>query len=398
MKLFLNNLNKICINIPMVNQTNPIRFTGRGSNSLEGPSRDVFVKSAPATDILFLGRRKGSTKKGDVLKELDDITCPYSGVKMLNSRKMDQLDYEFSQCKDMKDQLKLLDKNKKYMLPLEKSIYNTFKEYYAANPQGNMNDCLNNLKPECLEKLKISELQVIDNIDALSNKANAKTGLAVRRVTTDARKRILNDTNESIFKRKDILSDIFKATKGCHNKGLANELWDEANKLPKSTNDYNAFVVKYANRSPIEIATRLIRPSVASIEHISPANRNTAHASHGANDMTNFMLASVDWNSGRGNIALSEFVKNHPDIPKHSQEYTDDIISAIHKGKLVDNDWYPYVLKEKLYNESEGLIDVSLDKYKISKDEAFKNAPVNAVDAYQKLKSANVEIRAKAEE
>ena len=101
------------------------------------------------------------------------------------------------------------------------------------------------------------------------------------------------------------------------------------------------------------------------------------------------MLASRDWNSGRSNTPLPEFIKRHPNIPKYSQKYIDDIIKSIHKGNLEDCDWYPYVIKEKLYNESEGLIDLDLGKYKISKAQAFENIPPEILDTYDKLSEQN---------
>lgn len=390
MNLFLN---KLFLNIPMVQQTTTSFYGGYRSNSLQGPSRDVFEKSASASDISFTSRRNGSTKKGDVLKDLDNITCPYSGVKMINARKMDRIERDLQNCKNMQERLDILEKHKASMQPLEKEMYKTFVSYSASNPSGSLNDCLRMLKPDCLAELRISQLKVIDNIDNISNNMDAKTALAVRKVTTNARKKIVDDKHDSIFKRKDLLADIHDVTKDYSDQKVVRQMWAEANRLPKSTNDINAFVVKYANRSPIEIASRLLRPSVASIEHIRPANPDSSSIKNGENELTNFMLAARDWNSGRGNTPLPDFVRQHPNIPKYSQLHMNDIIKAIHKGKLQDCDWYPYVLKEKLYNESAGLIDVSIDIYSIDKDTAFSNASDHVKNTYAELYESNKAMR-----
>ena len=106
------------------------------------------------------------------------------------------------------------------------------------------------------------------------------------------------------------------------------------------------------------------------------------------------MLTSRDWNSGRGNTPLPEFIEKHPNIPRYSQMYINDIMKAIKKGKLQECDWYPYIMKETLYSESNGLIDLNLDRYHISEGEAFLDAPENVREKYNKLLEQNTAKRA----
>ena len=393
MNLFFN---KFFVNLPSIQPTTTPYRTGYRSGKLQGPSRDVFQKSAPASDITFTSKHSsGSTKKGEVLKDLDNITCPYSGKKMITTKKMDKIEYDLSNCSNMHQRMDILEQYRSSMQPLEEEIFDMFKLYLGRHPRGNMNDCLRRLKPDCLAELRISQLKVMDSIDSISNKMDAKTALAVRKVTTDARSKIFDDKQDSIFKRKDLLAEIHSVTSDYTNKSVVRDMWAEASKLPKSTNDFNAFVVKYAKRSPDEISARLLRPSVASIEHIRPANPDSSKIKNGEDDLTNFMLVSRDWNSGRSNTPLPEFVEQHPNIPEFSQQYMDDIINAIHKEDLLECDWYPYVLREKLYNESQGLINVSTDKYEIDQKTAFNDAPEKVVEIYNKLLEENEVLRDK---
>ena len=258
-----------------------------------------------------------------------------------------------------------------------------FDEYAKTHPDTTVNDCLNELKPNCLAELRIEEFKILDKVDKISYKLDANTALDVRKVTTRARTMIIADRQDQIFKRKDLLSQLNSITEGENNERIR-DMWETANQLPKSTNNINAFVVKYANRNANEVCTRLLRPSVASIEHITPASKD------GDNTLANFMLVSRDWNSDRGNIPLPEYIQKHPNIPKYTQQYTEDIIKAIKNGKLPDSNWYPYVLKEKLYNESRGLIDISLGNYDISEDDAMKTAPDNVKNIYDELKAKNL--------
>lgn len=351
--------------------------------NFKGLEKDTFVKSSTPT---FKG--SGSkTKAGDKLKELDNITCPYSGVKMISASKMDKVEKRLDHCSTLNDSINLMAQYRPCMQKLEKQMFSTFKEYAISNPNGTANDCLQELKPECLAKLRLEEFKVLDNIDKLSNKMTPTKALEIRRITTNARKVILEDKHDQIFKRKDLLTDLAMVTKRSKDKELADEIWETANKLPKSATNFNAFVVKYANRSQKEIMARLLRPSVASIEHITPKSINPDHT------LSNFMLASRDWNSDRGNIPLPEYIEKHPAIPKNCQKYSDDIVKAIHKGKLQNSDWYPYMLKEKLFNESNGIIKINLKTYMRSETDAFKDASPELLQKYNEIKEANKLIK-----
>lgn len=383
--------NKLQSGIPA--QSTPIIMNLRTkySTSLQGPDRDTFVKnSSITTNTPTFKGAESHTKEGACLKELDNITCPYSGVKMISGKNMDKLERQLYECDTMADRIMLLEKYKPCMQKLEKDMFAIFKGYEKAHPEGTMNSCLQEMKPNCLAKLKIEQLGVLDKIDKISNKLDAKSALEIRKITTNARIKVVDDNQQEVFKRKDILLDLFSITSNRPDDKHMQELWQTASKLPKSTTDMNAFVVKYADRSPHEIAARLLRPSVASIEHISPKSLIKHHPD---NTLANFMLVSKDWNSDRGNEPLPEYIKEHPKIPKYSQRYVNDIIHSIHSGALEDVDWYPYFLKEKLYNESNGMIDVNLDKYKVYKDEAFMFAPEEIVNKYSYLVEQNKKIQ-----
>lgn len=52
------------------------------------------------------------------------------------------------------------------------------------------------------------------------------------------------------------------------------------------------------------------------------------------------------------------------------QMYIDDVIREIHAGNMQGNETYPYKIKKKLMEESDGRIMISLSKYKYSEEEA----------------------------
>ena len=159
---------------------------------------------------------------------------------------------------------------------------------------------------------------------------------------------------------KDNEKEIFKDIK---NKALF---------LPTSESSKNAFVVKYSKRAQTEITRRLFIASTGSIEHVTPASNG------GKNCIGNFLLTSASGNRYRENMPLPDYIKRYPKIPQYMQEYIDDVIREIHEGNMAGNETYPYKIKNKLYEESQGRILISLSAYKYSEEDAVK-----AVEAYE---------------
>ena len=145
---------------------------------------------------------------------------------------------------------------------------------------------------------------------------------------------------------------------------IFSEIKNKALFLPTSESSKNAFVVKYSARSQTEITRRLFIASTGSIEHIVP------YSEGGANSIGNFLLTCASGNRYRENMSLVNYTKRFTKIPLYCQKYIDDIIEVIHSGGLKGNETYPYKIKEKLAETSQGRIMISLSKYKYTKDEA----------------------------
>ena len=154
---------------------------------------------------------------------------------------------------------------------------------------------------------------------------------------------------------------------------IFNDIKNKALFLPTSESSRNAFVVKYSKRNQTEITRRLFIASTGSIEHVTPSSLG------GLNTIGNFLLTSASGNRYRENMPLPEYIKRHPKIPKYMQMYIDDVIREIHAGNLQGNETYPYKIKKKLMEESEGRIMISLSGYKYSEKEAAE-----AVEEYEK--------------
>ena len=215
-------------------------------------------------------------------------------------------------------------------------------------------------------KLKLEELQVLDEVDLLTHKLSVKTALEIRTKTTKCRQIIISDNQRDFFKRKVFLKSLEGVIPKENEKEILFEIKNKALFLPTSESSKSAFIVKYSNRSQKEITRRLFIASTGTIEHIVPQSLG------GLNSIGNFLLTCASGNRYRENMPLIEYIKRHPDIPQYVQTYIDCVIEEIHNGNMQGNETYPYKIKQKLYEESNGRIFISLSKYKYSQDDSIQ--------------------------
>ena len=307
---------------------------------------------------------EGTTSAGKPLRRLRNIRCPYRGVKIISTEAIKGFEKNLKTCKNARDIVNLLSNYVEFMLPTEKSIYAIFKDFAQLNPNDNIQNCLQMIKHNCLIKLKLEEFAVLDDVDMLSRKLSPTTALQLRAKTTKCRQIILSNNKKDTFKRKVFLESLEEIIPKENEREIFAEIKNKALFLPTSESSKNAFVVKYCTRKQVEIARRIFIASTASIEHITPASQG------GLNTMGNFLLTTANGNRYRENMPLTSYIKRFPKIPKYIQQYVDDVIDAIHDGKMQGQETYPYKIKKKLMEETDGRVLISLSRYKYSEEEA----------------------------
>lgn len=308
---------------------------------------------------------QGTTSAGKPLRKLKNIICPYRGIEIIPSACIKDFEKKLQKAKSAMEFVELLSKYDKNFLPTEKSIYAIFKDFVKINPDDDLQNCLQMIRANCLTKLKLEELEVLDKVDTLSAKLCAKTALELRKITTKCRQLIVFDDDREFFKRKAFLASLQELSLCENEREIFLEIQNKALFLPTSESSKNAFVVKYSKRTQQEIARRLFIASTGTIEHIVPASLG------GANTIGNFMLTSASGNRYRENMSLVNYIKRYPKIPKYTQQYVDCIIKNIHEGNLQGNETYPYKLKKKLFEQTNGRILISLSTYCFSEEEAI---------------------------
>ena len=307
---------------------------------------------------------EGSTSAGKPLRRLRNIRCPYRGIKIISSDAIKGFEKNLAECRTAEEYVNLLHGYTDFMLPTEKSMYAIFSDFANLNPKDNLQNCLQMICDNCLTRLKLEEFEVLDEVDELSRKLSPSTAIKLREKTTRCRQLILSNSKKDTFKRKEFLSSLEEIQPKDNEREIFIEIKTKALFLPTSESSKNAFIVKYCKRKQPEIARRIFIASTASIEHVTPASAG------GINSIGNFLLTTANGNRYRENMPLYIYIKRFPDIPIYMQQYIDDVIDAIHQGKMQGNETYPYKIKKKLFDESEGRILISLSKYKYSEEDA----------------------------
>ena len=310
---------------------------------------DIFGKN-----IVF----KSATSAGNVLKKLHGLTCPYYGCKMIPGGELSRIEKKLDKCKNLNDAITELSKYTAFMQKTEKAIYERLKIKAGQSPNSTIDSCLREWYDDAIIKLKLEEFNVLDNVDKISQKLSPQTALILRSKTTRCRQIILANNQEDTFKRKTFLNSLNEITPLPGEAAVFEQMKDMALYLPTSGSSENAFIVKYANRSHAETAKRLLRASVATIEHIKPESLG------GSNSLDNFVLASASANSYRSNMPLNKYINRFPDIPANCQKYINKLLKLMNAGALKGFETYPYKIKKCLFNESKGLIKIKITNYK----------------------------------
>ena len=324
---------------------------------------DKFEKSENTmTAPVFAGKktnRKESKKIEETLKNIDGLHDPYSDVIMISQKKFRHLQGKIQKRSSAESMNNLMNGYTEHMFPSETEVFNLLRHaVHDAKKNGTANgltytDILQENLPIAKARLINNQFNVTDNI----------RDYAQKNLTKDEQKcvgRYLEIINN------DICNDQFRIKKSIEMlRGLYNDIPDKAavdhiiklsHDFPNTATSADAFIVKYADKTQEEIAELLVSPSQISIEHIKPSSER------GESKGANYLAASKRMNNYRSSTPLDEMIERYPNIPKQTQRYMDELISKINRGGLSDIALTLPDVRESLYNESKGLIDVNISK------------------------------------
>ncbi len=178
----------------------------------------------------------------------------------------------------------------------------------TKSPHYNIDLTSNNAK----EKV---QLFIINKIKKAAENENNTTIINLCDVT---KKRLLGQPAYSKFSNKAFTYKLNEILENSSSTDEIKEIFNNiCNKLPKSSNSIDAFIVKNKDATNMAIINNLLDQYMVTIEHIVPSSKE------GANDISNWALACKKCNGIHGS---SDIKTNYPFDREAPQEYFNTII------------------------------------------------------------------------
>lgn len=252
------------------------------------------------------------------------------------------------------DAIKILEPFENIMHPVERQVFNMLKSLSAKYPDKNFKELLE-------IKKDIHELALVKIQSSIFNKVSFYRRILPKKMARQLRKLMIK-TNDIIFdpephkpfSRRIFIYKLKNIIRNLESKTIKEEIIKIARRLPRSSDEVCAFVVKNARKRPEVIALNLIHSSVGTFEHLTPK------CMLGLSNSLNFALECSYCNNSRHHYPIPVQIEENPDMPRNAQLQTDKLITLCKKG--ICNKEYIENLREVLYWLSDRYIDLDISK------------------------------------
>ena len=374
---------------------------GGGLSTVSTPA--AFIKSPLKTDtisfsaaVVFSDNSFEKTYSRNFFKKLvkEGVPCAYTGMLMIPRSDVDDLINSQVFKKKSSVAIQYLKPYKDQMFDIEKRVFEILEKEAKKHPDLKLQELLLLKYPMAEKALIAQQSAVLDRINLIARGLPRADYLKVRQFINSSFDKIFepNQLPEERFKRKEFIYQL-KALK-LNDKRLLDKMLKEADKLPQSSTSVNAFIVKYSQpyklkynadgsikkmpRDSEELALRLLRPSVATEDHIYPQElyrleelkrQKGNKDAEGLSDMKVTILTTEYINGLKTNILFDDFVKNCKyDVKTNVQKHVDRLIEICKKweneGKINDANRladYIIILKEEFQRRSE-IVDINIEE------------------------------------
>jgi len=269
----------------------------------------------PNVDTVNFSARICDKYPKEFLKELMQygLPCPICGKEMIALELMNQ---------PATKALPLIADKYEKMSPIGQVMFSNLTYLSKKHPEKNIQELLQTQFKKAEIKLIVEQREILDSLNFVSWQLPDKKGLELRmligRTFETMFKREPNPKKR--FKRKKVIEDFDRFTNTINDPKIKKKIGKAIRELPTSDNSISAFVVKYASRTPEEIAMKLHRDDFATLEHIIPDSRGGRLV---------IWECSED-NAERGNSFIHEQLQNHPEMKTNLQNHFDRLI-FLHK-------------------------------------------------------------------
>lgn len=137
------------------------------------------------------------------------------------------------------------------------------------------------------------------------------------------------------FSNKAFRYDLNEALEGMPDEGLRKRIDDIVKRLPNSQTSVNSFITKHENAASDAIGYDMLRPSLATIEHMHPKSLG------GPDVLGNFALACGRDNNNRSSEDMHHFIEQFKQ--SNQQRYFMDIWQEVKRNNLPKNVFFKMV-------------------------------------------------------
>lgn len=305
------------------------------------------------------------------------IHCPYCGKVMITTveSKIFGSLAAFAKGEELQKLLLSIGEGQKY------TQEKRFARYFAAEskkyPEQTLQEILKTLTPKANEHLSKVQYEIFKK--AVTGKAFKKLSYKNQKIVSENIQKALNIISVNItegesFSRKKLIGSFIKLRDDKSNiaeVGHFKEIINILTELPTSGNNKHSFIVKYQRRSSKTIAERLLRPYVASADHLETAEAG------GTWKATNLLATHgmCNWWDREGHEEFEIFVARKPRISTHIIKNLGDVSRKIISGEITNMPDYIHGVMKTLYEKSGKRLVYNLDQI-IDSIAPQKNLPV----------------------
>lgn len=256
--------------------------------------------------------------------------CAYSGRLLLRPKKATEIYSDLEKRFSAQDAINYLMQYKIYMRDKEGRNYvegNILDLLQSATHKNkkNFQDILLENRQKALENLKKDERQILISTDPL---IECIIDNEVQKNVKDLRNEAFYFVESDHFSRKIVLEKLLNI-KSDEDKNIIKQIYRMWYKLPRSSDNVNAFIIKYAEKPHDKIGNRLLSASEMSIEHV------IASSNGGPDELGNYVPLAKIINNLRSSMPIMEFNKLNPKIKliSHLYEYVEKVKAETNRTK-----------------------------------------------------------------
>ena len=280
------------------------------------------------------------------------IPCICCGLEMLHPDEYTKIIDNHLLAGKTTDIIKILEQYEKIMHPVERQVFNMIKSMSVKYPDMDFQQLLM-LKKE-VHELALVKIQsnIFNKISFYRRILPKKTARALRKLIIKTNDIIFDPKPQKPFSRRIFIHKLKQIISHIENQKIKDEIMTIAGRLPRSSDEVCAFVVKNARKKSEIIALNLIHPSVGTFEHLLPK------CMRGPNNSLNFALECTHCNNSRHHFPITVQIEENPYMPRNAQHHFDKLISLCKKDLCKIS--YIENISNTLFKLSDGIIEIDI--------------------------------------